>query len=444
MRFLPRLAVLRSALLFSGLVSLAAAGPIACAASNETPGVGGGGEGGDGAQGGSGGAGGSGGTMVGPGGTGGAGGAGGMMAGSGGAGGSAGSGGGGGMGGGAQNGTATKVVSVYGSGSAVIANETDLESGAPKSTPWQAQTTDAIGLASDGVGTVICVLRSSVGGELRVASYSAGAWTPGFNEAPPALEAGLASQGGPQVAAAGGIGHLVYRGTDGFYYYGRLQNKLWVSKKESITANGQPSSGPNPPAVAAIGNAPVIAFVGADGTFYDQSRAGGAWSAPTPHPIAGKAAPATPGIVALDAGPELVAVFANEAGSLHWMSRKGIVWTNPQPIEGASSLDQPSLAPLPGGGALLAYRGTDQRLYTARLSTGDAPTWTVPVQGAGGGNPVLVVPPAITRGGKGAEAEMIYADNLNSVYSTRLVGGAWLPRAFAGSASGRIAIATLP
>ncbi|MDI1484556.1 hypothetical protein [Polyangium sp. y55x31] len=446
MRLLPRLAVLRSALLLSGLVSLVALGPIACSASNETPGAGGSGQGGDGAQGGSGGDGGSGGTMVGSGGSGGEGGTGGMMAGSGGmggAGGSGGSGGSGGMGGG-QNGTATKVVSVYGSGSTVMANETDLASGVGKSTPWQDQSTDAIGLVSDGPGSGLCVLRSSAGGELRVASYSAGAWTPGFNQALPALEAGLASQGGPQLAAAGGIGHLVYKGTDGFYYYGRLQNKVWVSKKEAITANGQHSSGPNPPAVAAVGNAPVIAFIGADGTFYDQSRAGGAWTAATPHSIGVKAAAATPGIVALESGPELVAVFASEAGTLNWLSRKGLVWTNPQPIEGASSLDQPSLAPLPGGGALLAYRGTDQRLYTARLSTGDAPTWSVPVQGAGGGNPILVVPPAITRGGKGAEAEMIYADNLNSVYSTRLVGGAWLPRAFAGSASGRIAIATLP
>ncbi|MDC0743510.1 hypothetical protein [Polyangium mundeleinium] len=440
MRLLSRLAVLRSALLFSGLVSLAALGPLACAASNDTPGTGG--EGGDGAQGGSGG---SGGTMVGPGGAGGAGGAGGMMAGSGGTGGSGGSGGGGsgGMGGG-QNGTATKIVSVFGGGSAVLAAESDLESGAMKSTPWQDQTQDVIGLASDGTGTGICVLRSSASGELRVALYSAGAWSPGLGQPVPALEAGLASQGGPQIAGTAGVAHLVYKGTDGSYYYGRRQNDSWVSKKEPITANGQPSSGPNPPAVAALGNAPVIAFVGADGTFYDQSRSGGAWSAATPHAIAGKAASATPGIVALASGPELVAVFANEAGSLHWLSRKGAVWTSPQSIEGASSLDQPILAPLPGGGALLAYRGTDQRLYTARLSTGDAPTWSTPAQGAGGKNPVLLAPPALTRGGKGAEAEMIYADNLNTVYSTRLVGGAWLTPTFAGSASGRLAIATLP
>ncbi|WP_170319475.1 hypothetical protein [Polyangium spumosum] len=430
---------LRSNFLFSGLVALACLGPIACAAGNETRGAGGGGEGGQGAQGGSGGA---GGETAGPGGAGGAGGAGGMMSGSGGAGGAGGAGGGGGMGG--QNGTATKAVTVFGGGSATIASETDLESGVTKTTPWQAQSTDAIGLASDGTGTGICVLRSNVNGELRVALYSGGAWTPASGQTVPSLEAGLLSEGGAQVAGGGGVGHLVYKGTDGFYYYGRFQNALWVSKKEAITANGQHSSGPNPPAVAAIGNAPVIAFVGADGTFYDQSRSGGAWSAATPHPIAGKAAPATPGIVALDSGPELVAVFANEAGSLHWLSRTSGTWTSPLPIEGASSLDQPSLAPLPGGGALLAYRGADQRLYTARLSAGDAPAWSVPVAGAGAANPFLLVPPAVARGGKGAEAEMIYADNLGSVYSTRLVAGAWIAPAFAGSASGRVAIATLP
>jgi hypothetical protein len=345
--------------------------------------------------------------------------------------------------GGGQNGTATKLLTVFGGGSASIAGERDLESGASKTTPWQEQSLDAIGLASDGTGTGLCVLRSNTNGELRVAFHTAGAWSP-TGQTLTSLEAGLTSQGGPQVAGAGGVGHLVYKGSDGFYYYGRVQNQIWVTKKEAITAGGTHSSGPSAPAVAAIGNAPVIAFVGADGVFYDQSRSGGAWSLATPHPIAGKAATATPGIVALDSGPDLVAVFASEGGSMQWLSRKGGVWTSPQAIEGAVSLDQPSLAPLPGGGALLAYRGTDQRLYTARLSTGDAPTWSTPVSGAGSGNPLLLVPPAVTRGGKGAEAEMIYVDNLNSVYSTRLVAGAWMAPAFAGNASGRLAITTLP
>ncbi|HVK69502.1 MAG TPA: hypothetical protein VM694_33825, partial [Polyangium sp.] len=67
MRLLSRWAVLRSALLFTGLVSLTALGPLACATSHETPSTGG--EGGGGAQGGSGG---TGGTVVGPGGAGGA------------------------------------------------------------------------------------------------------------------------------------------------------------------------------------------------------------------------------------------------------------------------------------------------------------------------------------------------------------------------------------
>ncbi|TKD00698.1 hypothetical protein [Polyangium fumosum] len=440
MRLLSRSAVLRSALLFGGLVSSAALGPLACAASNETPSPGG--EGGDGAQGGSGGA---GGTMVGTGGAGGSGGEGGMIAGSGGAGGSGGNGGGGsgGMGGG-QNGSATKIVTVFGGGSTLLASESDLASGAKKSTPWQDQTLDAIALASDGTGMGLCVIRSSATGELRVATYSGEAWTPGAGQPVPALEAGLASQGGPQLAGAAGISHLVYKGTDGFYYYGRRQADAWVSKKEAITAGGTHSSGPSAPAVAALGNAPVIAFVGADGTFYDQSRSGGAWSAATPHPIAGKAAAVTPGLAALDDGPQLVAVFAAEGGNLHWLMRQNGVWTSPQPIEGASSLDQPILAPLPEGGAMLAYRGTDQRLHTARLSTGDTPTWSLPTQGAGDKNPILLAPPALTRGGKGAEAEMIYADNLNTVYATRLVNGTWLPPTFAGSASGRVAIATLP
>jgi len=427
-----RSTALSSALLISGFFSLLAAGPVGCATGNNDRGVGGGGEGGAGGSGGSGGA---GGMMAGSGG---------MMAGSGGAGGTGGSGGSGGGAGGGAMGTATQVVTVFGGGSAIVATRTDLVAGGSNQTPFQDQTEEPIALASDGNGIGICAIRSTASGDLRFSLFEGGTWTPGAGQPLTAIQAGVKCDGGPSLAGAGGVGHIAYKGADGFYYYGRLQNKIWISANEAISAAGVQSSGPQPPAVAAIGNAPVIAFVGADGVFYDQSRAGGAWSSASSHPIAGKAAPLTPAIAALDSGPELVAVFAAESGDLQWLSRASGTWTNPLPIGGAPALDPPRLAPLPGGGAILAYRGTDQRLYTARLSAGDAPAWTTPAAGAGAANPFLLSSPAIARGGKGAEAEMIYVDNLTSVYSTRLVEGAWMTPAFVGSASGKLAITTIP
>jgi len=347
--------------------------------------------------------------------------------------------------GGGATGTAKKILTVFGSGSVVIANQVDPVTGASISTPWQDQTEDAIGLAADDSGTAVGLLRSKTTGELRYAFYGDGAWTPGASGTPTTLEPGLTSASGPSVAADGATAHGAFRGKDGKYYYARVQNKSWSSKAEAITAGGQQSSGPNPPAVAAIGMTPVIAFVGADGVFYDQSRSGGAWSPATAHPFAGKAASVTPAIAALDAGPELVAVFV-EAGAngLYWLARKAGTWTAPTPITGAASTESPSLAPLPGGGAILAYRGTDQRLYTARLATGDAPTWTAPSAGAGGASPFLSGAPAVAKGAIGAEAELVYVDNLSSVYSSRLVNGAWSAPKFAGSASGRVAITTVP
>lgn len=411
--------------------------PLACAAGNTTPeGGGGSSEGGGGASSGTGGA------MGGAGGMGSGMSSASMSSSSSSASSSASSGTGG--SGGGMNGTATKIVSVYGGGSAIIANSTDVSGGSGFSTPWTEQSEEAIGLASDDNGVGITLLRASATGEIKVAFYSNGQWSPGLGQPLPSLELGLKCEGGPSLAGGGGLGHATYRGTDGFYYYARTQNKLWLSVKESITFGGKQSTGPQPPAIAAVGNQPVIAFVGADQIFYDQSRAGGAWSAPTPHTFSGQAAPTTPAIVALDAGPELVAVFAEASTSkLFWLMRKTNVWSTPTELPGATAVGSPALAPLPGGGAVLAFQGTDQRIYTAQLSAGDMPTWSKVEMGLSGVNPTLKAPPAVARGAKGAQAELIYVDLQSTVHSTRLVAGEWSAPVLAGSASARVNIATI-
>jgi len=344
-----------------------------------------------------------------------------------------------------MNGTATKIITVYGGGSAIIASSNDLTGGNNLSTPWTEQSEEAIGLASDGNGVGVALLRTSSTGEIKVAFYSNGQWSPGLGQPLPSLELGLKCQGGPSIAGGEGIGHATYRGADGNYYYARTQNKLWLSVKESITFGGKPSTGPNPPAIAAVGNQPVIAFVGADQVFYDQSRAGGAWGAATPHTFSGQAAATTPAITALEAGPELVAVFVEATTSkLFWLTRKTNVWSSPTELPGATAAGSPSLAPLPGGGAVLVFQGTDQRIYTAQLSDGDTPTWSTVEMGLSGVNPQIKSPPAVARGGKGAQAELIYVDTQNTVHSTRLINGQWSAPVLAGSASARVNIATIP
>lgn len=93
---------------------------------------------------------------------------------------------------------------------------------------------------------------------------------------------------------------------------------------------------------------------------------------------------------------------------------------------------------------MLGFKGVDQGLYTAQLSAGDSPTWTNAVAGAGGATPQLISPPALAKGATGADAEMIYVDQNFTVYSTRLVAGAWTTPSFTGSASAHIAMATIP
>lgn len=339
----------------------------------------------------------------------------------------------------------TQIITIFGGGSSLIANYSDLAKNMGFATPWQDQSDDVIGLASDGQGTGIGVFRSKTTGELKAAFYQSNTWIPGFGATVAPLEAGLTCEGGTSVAGAGGIGHLVYRGKDGLYYYGKVQGKVWSAKKDPITVGGKQSSGPNPPAVAAVGTTPVIAFVGADNVFYDQTQSGGTWQAAVAHSFGGQAAAYTPAITVLDMGPELLAVFGEAVtNKLYWTVRKSGVWSTPAVVPGATTAESPVVAPLAMGGAMLGYKGTDQLLYTARLSAGDAPTWANPVSGAGAANPMLISAPALARGAIGAEAELIYLDQNYTVYSSRLVAGAWTTPGLTGSASTHISMATVP
>jgi hypothetical protein len=355
--------------------------------------------------------------------------------------GSGGSGGGGGAGGGGPA-PATKIFSVYGGGSAVIANVYDVIQASAFSTPYNDPSDDAIGVALIGDGTVIAMARAKNSGELRYARWN-GTWAPAFGSQLLPVQIGLLITGGPSAAGSSNKGHVAYQGTDMKFYYAAEQGGLWNPTQEPITAAAQQSTGPVPPAIAMSGADPLVAFVGADGDVYDQIRAGGVWQAAQSHGVAGQAASVTPALTPLLAGPELLLVFTQTGTSaLEFSLRSAGVWSAPAPIAGAVSDDPVSIAALTAGGALLAYRGKDGHIYTALLSSGAQPSWSAPVMGVGGSNPTLVAPPAVATGAKGAQAELLYIDSNFTLDSSRLVGGVWSAPAFAGSASGRIGMVT--
>jgi hypothetical protein len=228
---------------------------------------------------------------------------------------------------------------------------------------------------------------------------------------------------------------------DGHYYYAQFSGGAWPITAEPVTAGGTASSGPVAPAIAFL-QAPILVFVADDGDLYDQSRIGGAWQAANAHGVTGHVASVTPCVITPSSGAELLVVYNDTFnGGLDWTARTAGAWSTPTPINGATTNEQASLAPLAGGGAVLAYRGTDGHLYTTQfLSNG---SWVGPQAGVMGSDPVIATRPVVAAGAVGAEAELLYLDaNLYVVYWARLVNGTWGAPSMAGASNFAPAIAT--
>jgi hypothetical protein len=329
----------------------------------------------------------------------------------------------------------------YGGGS-VIGSTDDLKTMMGFSNPFAEASNDAIGLSVNGLGECALLIRSDPSGELRYAFWS-GNWVPGFGQMMTPVMPGLTILGGPSSAASAQDFHVVYQSTDTKFYYARASFNSWNPTAEPLSVGNGTSTGPVPPAVAAVGSEPLAIWVGNDGDLYDQSRSNSIWTMPASHGLMGQVAAVTPAITNLISGPELLAVLNVTAGDgLEFMTRTAGVWSAPAVIMGASSQAPVSIAALPAGGAVLAYQGVDGNLYTANLSAGMNPSWSAPVVGLAGQVDPLVAPPVVATGATGADAELYYLDTMYILHASRMIGGVWNVPAFAGAAGGRLALTT--
>ncbi len=152
----------------------------------------------------------------------------------------------------------------------------------------------------------------------------------------------------------------------------------------------------------------------------------------------------TPAIIAPSAGPDLMIVFVRSTDArLLYTTRTGGIWTLPVQIDvNALTNNPPALAALPGGAALLAYRGQDGKAYWSRRPLGGS--WTAPAAIAA---PNVATPsaPAIAAGVGGVDAEMVFVDGATSTARhTRLTGTTWsAPAAIGGTGLTRAAISSL-
>ena len=320
--------------------------------------------------------------------------------------------------GGGDAGTAAGVlVMLAGGGATVLAGEYHPASGWTTSTLADA-TGDGPALALTSSTSAVGILRStSDGGELRSTSWSPGSWST-FT----ALGAGVTTRITPAIAAAGTTADAVFQGDD-FHHYFAAHQATWSPLAEPVGGTASPSYGPSPAAITALGADAVLAFAGNDGDLYDQARTAGAWLPAHAHAL-GNVLALSPSIIAPTAGPDLMVVFVGTDTHILSTTRTAGTWTTPVQLDvNALSGDPVSLAALPGGRAVVAYRGTDSKLYFSRFDPTATPTWSVP---AAVFTPNVTSPstPALAPGLTGADAELVYIDG-GLAKHTRLSGTAW-------------------
>ena len=142
------------------------------------------------------------------------------------------------------------------------------------------------------------------------------------------------------------------------------------------------------------------------------------------------ALPISPSVIALSGDTEdLMIVHVVSANSqIGWITRKPgnpPTWSAAALIPNALTQDRIALAPLPNGGAVMAFRGLNTNVYTSIYTPGANPPWSAPSQLA---NPNYSTPssPALAAGIGAAAAELVFADGATGkALHARLTGQTW-------------------
>jgi hypothetical protein len=282
-------------------------------------------------------------------------------------------------------------------------------------------TNDGLAVALTSASSAIGVIRStSNAGELRYASWTPGAWTQLST-----ISSGVTTRTTPAIAASGAVVDVAFHGDD-FKHYFASHLTTWAPVAEQIGGSANQSYGPSAPSITAIGTDAIVAFAGNNQDLYDQTRTGGAWQGAHGHGL-GATVSLTPAIVALTSGPDLMIAYVRVSDArIVYTTRTGAAWSTPAPIDtNALTNDPVSLAALPGGEAVLAYRGQNGKVYWSRYKPTSVPIWTPPT-GVTATNYSTPSTPAVAAGAGGADAEMVFVDGATGAANhARLTGTTW-------------------
>jgi hypothetical protein len=254
-------------------------------------------------------------------------------------------------------------------------------------------------------------------------TLQSGAW------APPSQVLMATAQGTPSLAVIGTDTHIVYWGSNGEFYHGTFSSGAWQTDSDPVEPDGGAQSfGSSPPVVAAVGSTLVVAQSGGNGVLYDQTWTG-AWQAANAQAGTSVVTTIAPAIVALTGGSaDLMIVFVHDgdAGDYHlqFTVRSGGTWSAPADVYDQSgtiaySSASPSLAALPGGGAIVAWLGgSPASPYASTYSPSGG--WTAPASIA---NVTLSSAPSVAAGGCGNTATAAFVQTTGELDTADLTGG---------------------
>jgi hypothetical protein len=331
------------------------------------------------------------------------------------------------------------VLLLAGSSTSLLAGTFEAGSGWSTSALSDA-TTMQTALTVDSTGRGVGAYVSTTGGYVSSTVWSNGAWA-----APAAITTLAFARAQPSIDATGGAtSHLVYQGTDFKFYYLAYAGS-WSASPIAVGTATDPFYGPVPASVAALGGNATAVFVDGESSpanlLGQSDLTGGAWQARFDFTTAGGSFTVPPVVVPLRSGPELLTVFVLANGQLASASRTGGAWSTPASIPNGLTNDPPALAPLPGGGAILAFRGQDTNLYWTVYAVG---TWSV-IGAFATPNVSIAYAPAVTHGIAGDVAEIAFVETDGKAYHSRLTGSTWsAPVLVGGTSLTGVAIAAAP
>ncbi len=297
----------------------------------------------------------------------------------------------------------------------------------------------AITSGSKGVG----LIRENGTAALRAVTWSAGQWS-AFSDVGPLVT----TREQPSISAAGAGARAAFHGDNFKHYHASWNGLVWSPEAEAVGEGADQSAGPSPPQIAASpafpagAEATVVFIANAVNKPFARNRVAGAWAASQMVDGSATNFNLAPDVVAMTAGPELMMVWMRSDDQVLYSTRSNGVWSAGAVVPSAFTASRASLAALPGGGAILAFQGTDNFLYYALYAAG---AWGA-VLPFSAPNVPLAGSPSVTHGIGGATAEIAFAKSTdNIVYHARYIGGSWtVPVVVGGSNMSRVALASAP